>query len=67
MSTFLETCNITQLEDVSSLCVCRAQREKVASLRGRDPGSRGTSAVGSNLTENTGMCDSDCEVWSRVV
>jgi hypothetical protein len=25
MSTFWETCNITQLEDVSSLCVCTAR------------------------------------------
>jgi hypothetical protein len=28
----------------------------VASLRGREPGSRGTSTVGSNVTENTGLC-----------
>jgi hypothetical protein len=28
----------------------------VASLRGREPGSRGTSAVGSNVTENAGPC-----------
>jgi hypothetical protein len=31
-------------------------REMVASLWGREPGSRGTSAVGSNVTENTGLC-----------
>jgi hypothetical protein len=28
----------------------------VASLRGREPGRRGTSAVGSNMTENTSQC-----------
>jgi hypothetical protein len=28
----------------------------VASLRGREPGRRGTSAVRSNMTENTGLC-----------
>jgi hypothetical protein len=26
------------------------------SLRGREPGRRGTSAVGSNVTENIGLC-----------
>jgi hypothetical protein len=31
-------------------------REMVASLLGREPGSRGTSAVGSNVTENNGLC-----------
>jgi hypothetical protein len=28
----------------------------VASLQGREPGGRGTSTVGSNVTENTGLC-----------
>jgi hypothetical protein len=28
----------------------------VASLREREPGRRGTSAVGSNVTENTDFC-----------
>jgi hypothetical protein len=28
----------------------------VGSLRGREPGRRGTSAVGSNVTENNGLC-----------
>jgi hypothetical protein len=28
----------------------------VASLQGREPESRGTPAVGSNVTENTGLC-----------
>jgi hypothetical protein len=37
--------------------------ETVASMRGREPGSRGTSAVGSNVTENAGLCDS--ELWDR--
>jgi hypothetical protein len=28
----------------------------VASQQGRAPGRRGTSAIGSNVTENTGLC-----------
>jgi hypothetical protein len=31
-------------------------REMVASLRGRETGRRGTSVVGSKVTENTGLC-----------
>jgi hypothetical protein len=43
-------------------------REMVSSLRGREPGSRGTSAVASNVTENTGLCGTvSCEGYSRAV
>jgi hypothetical protein len=37
--------------------VCSEEYEMVASLREREPGRRGASAFGSNVTENTGLCD----------
>jgi hypothetical protein len=40
----------------------------VASMQGQEPESRGMSAVGSNVTENTSLCVIViCEVQSRVV
>jgi hypothetical protein len=42
----------------SAVCSVRVRgwREMVASLRGHEPGARGTSSVGSNVTENTVLC-----------
>jgi hypothetical protein len=46
----------------------RGWLEMVTSLWGREPRRRGTSIIGSNVTENTGVCAVViCKVYSRAV